>query len=301
MKKQLLTTLSAILLTSLLSGCSTSAKTSDYDYLLDTTKLTKADLDLDDATGDLKKILDDGVLKIATSPDFPPCEWIDDKGNVYGAEMALAKYVADTLGVKLEIETMDFAATLAALDTDKVDLVFSGLGWKSDRSEQYELSVGYIGDDTSDLGHTLITTKENEGKYKTLSDFVGETIVAQATSLQEMYVQDEILSLKGDTKYEPVKTLDQAILSLTSGKCDAVALAESTAQSYVANSDGKLVMTGVYFDLTPYKDYEGYVAAAKKGETDLINTLNTILQTVKDNNYFQQWFAEAKEASQENA
>ncbi len=167
-----------------------------FNYLLDTTDLEKPVLDLENADGLLKEILDKGSILIATSPDYPANEFITEEGVVYGCEMMLAKYVADCLGVALKIETMDFNAVLTAVDTGKVDMSFSGFGWKADRAEAFELSVGYVGDDKVSY-HTLIVPAKDADQYKTLNDFVGKHIVAQASSLQQMYVEDQILSLEG--------------------------------------------------------------------------------------------------------
>jgi ABC-type amino acid transport substrate-binding protein len=164
----------------------------EYNYLLDTTDLVKPNLDLSKADGVLKSILDKGVLVIATSPDYPAAEWIDDQGVVWGSEMMLAKYFADCLGVKLQIETMDFSAVLTAVDTGKVDLGMSGFGWKQDREDAFQLSNGYIGSDDVSF-HTLIVPKGTEDQYKTLADFQGKHILAQANSLQHMYVEDQIV------------------------------------------------------------------------------------------------------------
>ena len=166
-----------------------------YLYLLDTADLVKPELDLSNASGVLANVLAKGELCIATSPDYPPAEFITEDGAIYGSEMMLAKYVADALGVKLKIETMDFNAVLTAVDTGKVDMAFSGFGWKADRAEAFELSVGYIGDDSVDY-HTLIVPAAEAGNYKTLADFVGKHIVAQAGSLQQMYVEDQIIALE---------------------------------------------------------------------------------------------------------
>ena len=166
-----------------------------YLYLLDTTGLIKPNLDLSNAEGVLKKVLNDGVLVIATSPDYPAAEFITDDGTVYGSEMMLAKYVADCLGVSLKIETMVFNAVLTAVDTGKVDMSFSGFGWKADRAELFELSIGYTGDDEITF-HTLIVPADQADNYNSLSDFVGKHIMAQASSLQQMYVEDQILSLE---------------------------------------------------------------------------------------------------------
>lgn len=267
---------------------------------LDVSSLVTPDLDLSDATGVLKSVLDNGVLKVATSPDYPAAEWVDDSGHVYGYEMMIGKYIAGCLGVDFEIETSDFSGTFVAVDTGKADMAISGYGWKKDRQENYEISNGWVSDpDSEESKHTLITTSANEGKFKSLDDFVGTKLMAQANSLQEMYVTDEILSLDkdGSTSCEPVATLDQAILGLASGKCDAVALDNNTAEQYVASSDGQFVLTDVYFDLTPYGDYQGNIAIAKKGETQFISVVNECLKTAVDNGYITTWYKDAKVAS----
>jgi ABC-type amino acid transport substrate-binding protein len=166
-----------------------------YTYLLDTTDLVKPDLDLSAAEGVLADVLSKGTLTIATSPDYPAAEFITEDGTIYGSEMMLAKYVADCLGVDLVIETMDFNAVLTAVDTGKVDMAFSGFGWKADRAEAFELSNGYVGD-SSVTFHTLIVPADKKDEYKELKDFVGKHIVAQAGSLQQMYVEDQIVGLE---------------------------------------------------------------------------------------------------------
>ena len=272
---------------------------STYAYLLDTTNMEKPELDLSGATGVLKKILDSGVFTIGTSPDYPAAEFVTEDGTVLGSEMMLAKYIADCLGVDLAIETMEFSGTFAAVDTGKVDMAFSGYGWKADRAEVYELTIGYVGEDDGDStsNHTLITTAENDGKYNSLADFVGAHIYAQAASLQEMYVEDQILSLdtEGTTNLELVSTLDQAILGLQAGKCDVVALDEDTAKQYVAQSNGQFVLTNVLFDMSLYEEYEGNVALAKKGETSLIDVINQIIEFVNEKNYYFDMYETAKE------
>lgn len=287
------------------TGSDSSAVTADQlakadPEQLDVSSLVTPDLDLSDATGVLKSVLDNGVLKVATSPDYPAAEWVDDSGHVYGYEMMIGKYIAGCLGVDFEIETSDFSGTFVAVDTGKADMAISGYGWKKDRQENYEISNGWVSDpESAESKHTLITTAANEGKFKSLDDFVGTKLMAQANSLQEMYVTDEILSLDkdGSTSYEPVATLDQAILGLASGKCDAVALDNNTAEQYVASSDGQFVLTDVYFDLTPYGDYQGNIAIAKKGETQFINVVNECLKTAVDNGYITTWYKDAKVAS----
>ena len=93
--------------------------------------------------------------------------------------------------------SLPVAAVLTAVDTGKVDMAFSGFGWKADRAEAFELSTGYVGDDDVTY-HTLIVPADKADAYKSLEDFVGKHILAQASSLQQMYVEDQIVALENN-------------------------------------------------------------------------------------------------------
>lgn len=272
----------------LTTGCaststSSSSSTSDwytgpgYDKLYE--ELGKADVDLSKADGKLKDILDKGQIVLATSPDYPPSEFVDDQGNVKGSDIMLAQYIANSLGVDLKVETMDFNAVLTAVDTGKVDIGISGFGYKADRAEQFELSHGYQSSSAA-AHHTLLVPAEKADEYKSLADFSGKKIDTQANSLQEMYVTDQI----PDADLQKVATLDQAILELQTGKIDAIALDSTTAKNYAETSDGMFVSVyeknGVEFDLSQYADESGNVVAVKKGETSLIEAVNQVIDSL---------------------
>lgn len=272
----------------LTTGCAStssnsSSSTSDwytgpgYDKLYE--ELGKADVDLSKADGKLKDILDKGQIVLATSPDYPPSEFVDDQGNVKGSDIMLAQYIANSLGVDLKVETMDFNAVLTAVDTGKVDIGISGFGYKADRAEQFELSHGYQSSSAA-AHHTLLVPAEKADEYKSLADFSGKKIDTQANSLQEMYVTDQI----PDADLQKVSTLDQAILELQTGKIDAIALDSTTAKNYAETSDGMFVSVyeknGVEFDLSQYADESGNVAAVKKGEASLIDAVNQVIDSL---------------------
>lgn len=272
----------------LTTGCAStstnsSSSTSDwytgpgYDKLYE--ELGKADVDLSKADGKLKDILDKGQIVLATSPDYPPSEFVDDQGNVKGSDIMLAQYIANSLGVDLKVETMDFNAVLTAVDTGKVDIGISGFGYKADRAEQFELSHGYQSSSAA-AHHTLLVPAEKADEYKSLADFSGKKIDTQANSLQEMYVTDQI----PDADLQKVATLDQAILELQTGKIDAIALDSTTAKNYAETSDGMFVSVyeknGVEFDLSQYANESGNVVAVKKGETSLIDAVNQVIDSL---------------------
>ena len=88
--------------------------------------------------------VDKPVLKVAMSPDFAPMEFVDPtktgQDKFVGFDISLAKYIANELGMTLEIMPMDFDACQAAVATGKVDMSISGYSWSEKRAANYNLS-----------------------------------------------------------------------------------------------------------------------------------------------------------------
>ena len=81
----------------------------------------------------LDDILAAGKLTVATSPDWPPYEYIDDDGNIVGTDVLMMQWIAEQLGVELEIQPLAFDACLAAVGRGDVDLMVAGLTFDEER------------------------------------------------------------------------------------------------------------------------------------------------------------------------
>ena len=74
--------------------------------------------------------------------------------------MALAQYIADDLGLELEVVTVDFDGVLSELSTKSVDLGMAGLSPDPKRADIMDFSdLYYMG------GQSLVTTKANAEKF----------------------------------------------------------------------------------------------------------------------------------------
>jgi len=240
----------------------------------------------------LDKILATGELTIATSPDFPPLEFqiLGKKGqdSYVGADISLAKYIAEQLGAELKIEAMDFSTCLAAATDGTVDLVISGLAWKPDRAESMELSRTYNYEAQSpDDGHTVLVLKDEVDSYKTAADFAGKKVAAQTGSLQYELVEGE---LHEDVVIEPITDLTTAVLMLTSGKVNAVAVSKANGESFAKNYP-EIAVAEFMFDFTD----DGNVVGTKKGESELIAKVNELIDKAEAEGLLQKWYDEAKE------
>ena len=243
-----------------------------------------------EATGRLKAIKEAGVLKVATSPDYPPYEFEDitkDGQDKYvGADMELAKYIADKLGVKLEIEAMAFDACMAAVSEGRVDMTICGMVPKEERKTTMDFTDIYY----NDGDQLIVILKDSADKYKTLADFAGQSVAAQNGTLQYDLVVKQI----PDAKCEIVSAVTDGIMMLKTGKVAGIALASVAADNYLANYPD-LVACDEKFDYTSL----GVVAGVVKNEPEFLAELNSIIKEVEASGLYYQWIEEASQLSNE--
>ena len=236
----------------------------------------------------LEKILESGKLVLATSPDFAPLEFEDlssGEAQYVGSDIELAKYIAEKLGVELEISAMDFSAVQAAIPSGQADIAISGFARTEERAQNMELSTPF--NITEDGGQTVLVAKGQGANYTAAEDFSGLQIGAQNGSLQYNLVSSQ---LPEDVEIVPVGSLNDGVLMLETGKIDALASDLSNAELLLESHDG-IETTDFMFEY----DSEGNVAAVKKGETELIEAVNEIIEEVNELGLYDQWKEEATE------
>lgn len=236
----------------------------------------------------LEKIKESGKLVLATSPDFAPLEFEDlssGEAQYVGSDIELAKYIAEKLGVELEISAMDFSAVQAAIPSGQADIAISGFARTEERAQNMELSTPF--NITEDGGQTVLVAKGQGANYTAAEDFSGLQIGAQNGSLQYNLVSSQ---LPEDVEIVPVGSLNDGVLMLETGKIDALASDLSNAELLLESHDG-IETTDFMFEYSS----EGNVAAVKKGETELIEAVNEIIEEVNELGLYDQWKDEATE------
>ena len=263
MKKLFCAALAAVMLMATMSGCGSSQNR-------------------------LEKIKESGKLVLATSPDFAPLEFEDlssGEAQYVGSDIELAKYIAEKLGVELEISAMDFSAVQAAIPSGQADIAISGFAKTEERAQNMELSTPF--NITEDGGQTVLVAKGQGANYTAAEDFSGLQIGAQNGSLQYNLVSEQ---LPDDVEIVPVGSLNDGVLMLETGKIDALASDLSNAELLLESHDG-IETTDFMFEYSS----EGNVAAVKKGETELIEAVNEIIEEVNELGLYDQWKEEATE------
>ena len=175
-----------------------------------------------EATDDsLQKVLDAGKLVIATSPDFPPFENLEDDGSIVGIEIDILNLICEKLGVELEIQQMDFDSILPGLTAGKYDLGVSGFTATEERKQNSLFTDPYC------LAAISIVVPEGSA-VKTKADLAGKAISCQSGTTAENYCMANGLD------YKSFAANNDAQMALTTGKVEAWAIDDLTAAEMVA-------------------------------------------------------------------
>ena len=243
----------------------------------------------------LEQIKADGVLSVALSPDFAPMEFVDSSKSgqeqYVGFDVTLAKYIADTIGVSLQIEPMSFDACQTAVYTASVPMSISGYSWTEERGENYEQSDNnYAGD--NETQQVILIKADNADKYTTAEDFSGVDVGAQNASLQMQLLTSQL----PDANPVTIGDLGTGVLELQSGSIEALAVAQGNAEAIIA-SNPDLVVCAWQFDVAA--EYEANVIMITKGETELLEVVNEALAKAYADWLYGTWYDEAKALSLE--
>lgn len=231
------------------------------------------------------------TLKVATSPDFAPMEFVsgDEKaeGNdkYAGFDITLAKYLASEMGLELEIVPMSFDACQTAVAMGSVDMAISGFSWTEERSENYNLSNQY--DTGNEDQQCIITLAENGDIYATAEGLAGCKVGAQIASLQASLLTEQLPECEMVT-FTDITT---ALMMLRNGDFVAIAVADGNAESIIANN-ADIAKSGFFFEVD--EAYTGNVVMLKKGADELTKTVNDLLEKSKEAGLWPQWYDQAK-------
>jgi len=226
----------------------------------------------------LADIQANGKLVVATSPDWPPYEYIDDEGNVTGTDVLMVKWMAEQLGVELELQEMAFDACLAAVAMGDVDMVVAGLTYDEERTNAMDLTGIYWNE--GDQG--LLVRKGEGAAYNTAEAFNGKTVAAQNGTNQQIMVEEQ---LTGAT-LELITKIPDGVNMVKNGRVDALAIPKTVYDSVLAENDDLEIAEFAF-------DFEGgnYIASVK-GEEALTAKIQELIDQINAEGLYQTWVDE---------
>ena len=224
-------------------------------------------------------------LVLGTSADYAPFEFMypDDSGEmVYGGiDVSVAKYIADEMGLTLQVENMGFDYLLTSLDKGDFDIVLAAMEATPDRLENADFSDPYY----TDVPPAILVKADVADQYKTLADFNGKSVGAQTATTKLDLVND----IEGATPVALASVLD-LVNELVYDKVDAILVDGGVAKEYAA-SNPDLVIADASAELgeaTPY-----CVAVAKGDPKGLLPAINAAIAKMNEANMLETFIADA--------
>lgn len=235
--------------------------------------------------------VEDGVLKVAMECGYAPYNWTqptDANGAVkisgspdyaYGYDVMMAKYVAEQLGLELEIVKLDWDSLVPAVQSGTVDCVIAGQSITADRLQQVDFTTPYY-------YASIISLVKADGPYaeaKSVADLKG----AVCTSQQNTVWYDTCLPQIPEADILPAQESAPAMLvALSAGKCDVVVTDMPTGMAaLIAYPDFKLLDFSGTDGAFEVSDEEINIGISLKKGNPLTEEINTVLAGLTENDY----------------
>ena len=237
------------------------------------------------------KTVKEGYLTVVTSPDYAPYEFyaLDENGKptLAGFDMDLAQYIADYLGLTLDVVPVDFNGIIGEMGAGVADLAMAGLSPNPDRLEKMDFSEIYYGGKQA-----FITTTDKKDMFSDLDSLnnASASIGAQNGTIQ----MDLAAEFSADADIVSLTKATDIIADLVAGNLDGAYIEWDVAVSYQKNYPELHIVCEV-----PYSE-DGNVIGVAKGNAELLKYVNEALKQCIDSGTFNQYLEKANQLAAGN-
>ena len=222
-----------------------------------------------------------GSSKLVICSDIPyaPMEMeattVKTPSGYTGFDIDLVQKFADDAKKTLEVKVTPFDGIFAAMDAGSCDAVVSSVSITDERKANMDFSDPYF-----DAEQSVMVTKANESKYKTLADLAGKNIGVQSGTTGEEYVN----SNKPDgATVTALPGAAELFAALEAGTIDAI-VQDYPINAYRTTQDSNFVIT------EKISTDEQYGMAVKKGDTATLDLLNKGLEKAKSDGTYDELY-----------
>lgn len=216
------------------------------------------------AENKLSEIQKSGEIKIATNAEFEPFEY-KNGDKIVGIDIDIAEKIAESLGVQTKINDVSFDAVTLELNSGNCDFAIAAMSYSSDKAQNVDFSDVYY------YSKQAIIVP-NDSNIKSSSDLDGKRIGVAMGFTGDIYCTENFKN----SMIERYNKSSDAVLDLINKRLDAVVVDDAPAKKLISLSNNKVKM------LDEYLFEEGYRIAVPKGETELLEHINSVLKSLKD-------------------
>lgn len=227
----------------------------------------------------LSTITTDKAIKIGVKVDFEPFGFMDEKNQLVGFDVDIAKLIAKELGVSIELIPVTSDNRIPLLLDKKIDLIIASMTHKKTRDKDIDFSISYFYD-----GQTIMA--RNSLIAASYNDFQGKKVGA-VTGATSGKVLEAISPLAKVIYYQ---NYDEVSIALDKGEIDAITSDSAFLSNKARKSNEKYKMIGKPFTIEPY------AVGIRENESNLRDEVNFIIQKMVKSGYYdeiyEKWFGQ---------
>ena len=208
-------------------------------------------------------------LVMVTEAGFAPYEYYES-GKIVGVDIDIANEIANYMGKKLVIRDIDFDSIINEINSGKADFGAAGMSITEERKKQVDFSIEYV------VSNQVVIVKENSNIK--MDDLDGKRIAVQLGSVADSYVNE---NYKNANIIEQKKYLSM-VEALKANKVDLIIMDNLPAREIIKENSGLKILDGYLFS-------DSYGIAVKKGNTELLNDINTVLERLMNEGKIEQY------------
>ena len=177
---------------------------------------------------------------IGMDDEFPPISFHDEKNNLVGFDVDLAKEAARRMKVEIEFKHIDWDKKKEAITSGSVDMIWNGLDITEERKEYMIFTKPYMDD------RQILLVKEGNGlDIASEGDLEGKIVGTQAGSTSDDYINANE-SLKETFKdYKTYVYFGEVLDALKGGAIDVIICDELIARYEANQNPGQLELVNV--------------------------------------------------------
>ena len=272
--KALIAAGAALVMAASMAACGPSAGTPSEAKSSDTGTSSSANA----KARSLDEIKKSGKIKIAVFSDKAPFGYVDKDGKYQGYDVYFAEQLAKDLGVEPEYTSVDPAARVDVLTSNKVDLVLANFTVTDERKEKVDFAKPY-------MKVALGVVSPESAQITDVSQLDGKTLIIAKGTTAETWFEKNAPNVKLQ-KYDQYADAYNALLD---GRGDAFSTDNTEVLAWAKSNKGFKV------GITYLGDDDTIAPAVQKGNTELLNFVNDEIVKLGKDNFFHKDYQETLE------
>lgn len=205
---------------------------------------------------------------VGLDDNFPPMGFRDEKNEIVGFDVEMAKEAGKRMGIELEFKPIDWNSKEAELNGKRVDMLWNGLTITEKRKENIAFTSPYM------ENRQIIVVAANSA-IKTKADLAGKAVGTQEGSSSVEAIEKDVKALKSFKELKKYGDNVAALMDLKVGRVEAVVVDEVVGRYYIAKKPGEYIVLNDNFGS------EEYGVGMRKDDKDLQEKLQKTLNEMK--------------------